>query len=241
MESRSRSFEEFTKSFNYFDYDAPEYEFKELLQKILNFRGSLEKLHESDLAIEHELTHNNDQNSVVHRKYYDSAFYNIFVEKYREFVRREVLPLFKEKSFAVQSEPTFRCCMPDNTAVGRLAGEKAGAERIGYHRDGDFNHPASEINFVLCLTDMHDSNGFHFETSADSGNFQPVDMTYGKFFQFYGNKLWHFNKKNVTGKTRISVDFRIIPMSQYDESEMSTSIHQNRKFTLGGYYMKMEK
>lgn len=238
---RSRSFKEFTESFNYFDYDTEEYEFKELVQKILSHRGPLEKLHESDLTIKDELTHKNDQNSVVHRKYYDSAFYDVFVAKYREFVRREVLPLFKETSFAVQAEPTFRCCVPDNTAVGRLAGERADAERVGYHRDGDFNHPASEINFVLCLTDMHDSNGFHFESSPDRGDFRPVDMSYGQVFQFYGNKCWHFNKKNATGKTRISVDFRVIPMSQYDESELKASIHQNKKFTLGGYYMRMER
>lgn len=87
---------------------------------------------------------------------------------------------------------------------------------------------------------MHDSNGFYFESSPDKGDFQPVDMKHGQVFQFYGNQWRHFNKKNQTGKTRISVDFRVIPMSQYNKHETKESIHQKRKFALGGYYMKME-
>lgn len=184
MEStkKAHTFEEFTKSFNYFDYNTHSYEFRELLQKMLEYSGAFEELHLSNLTIDHEMTHQNDQNSVVHRKYYDSPLYDQFIAKYREFVRREVLPRFAEHSFAVQAQPTFRCCMPDNTAVGRLNGESADATRVGLHRDGDFNHPPSEINFVMCLSDMHDSNGFHFESSPDSGEFQAVDMRYGSFF-----------------------------------------------------------
>lgn len=235
------SFDEFKNSFNYFNYDVTKYTFQEMLKEMLGYNGDLEQLHDSNLSINNELTHSNDQNSVVHRAYYDSPIYKEFVAKYHEFIRREVLPLFDEQEFAVQAQPTFRCCQPNNTAVGRLENEEEGGERIGFHRDFDFNHPASEINFVLCFTDFNSSNGFHFETSPNKSDYRPVDMEYGQFFQFYGSKCRHYNTKNISGQTRISVDFRVIPMSQYDDTETKASIQKGKKFTLGGYYMKMKK
>lgn len=52
------------------------------------------------------------------------SVYNISVcvclqKEYHEFVRNEVLPMFKERRFAVQREPTFRASMPNNSAIGK--------------------------------------------------------------------------------------------------------------------------
>ena len=52
---------------------------------------------------------------------------------------------------------------------------------------------------------------------------------------FNGNKCTHGNLPNRTGKTRISLDFRIMKKSDYKESN-NTSITTGTKFVLGEYY-----
>jgi len=47
--------------------------------------------------------------------------------------------------------------------------------------------------------------------------------------------LTHGNKVNRTTKTRVSIDFRVIPMSRYFGSEHLT-INANIPFKVGGYY-----
>jgi ectoine hydroxylase-related dioxygenase (phytanoyl-CoA dioxygenase family) len=67
-------------------------------------------------------------------------------------------------------------------------------------------------------------------------DFHPVEMEVGEFCIFNGNKCFHGNKDNDTGKTRVSFDFRVMPYSRYDESKCLESVTINRKFAIGDYY-----
>lgn len=248
--SKPWDFEHFTRCHGYVDFDTERYAFVPLLKKILDHQEPLEQLQKRFQF--DQLTFDNDQNSQAHRAYYDSPFYEQFVKEYHEFVYNEVLPLFKEKRFAVQKEPTFRVSMPNNTAVGKtrqdfedeanLSEKSVKEERIGIHCDGQYKHPSGEINFFLGFTDVFDTNGMYFESSPGSDDFQPVNLKYGQIFHFYGNKCRHYNKRNKTGQTRVSVDFRVIPMSQYDQAEQQekASVHSKRRFVLGEYYTLVE-
>ena len=71
---------------------------------------------------------------------------------------------------------------------------------------------------------------------------RPLKIQKGEFISFYGNKCLHYNMLNTTGKTRISLDFRVIPGSIYKDS-LDKAIHSNRKFIVGEYYtvFKSEK
>ena len=45
----------------------------------------------------------------------------------------------------------------------------------------------------------------------------------------------HGNKQNTTQNTRVSVDFRVIPLSKYNEEDGS-AIYTKMKFQIGDYY-----
>ena len=66
-------------------------------------------------------------------------------------------------------------------------------------------------------------------------------MKYGEFYSFYGNKLKHYNKTNDTGDSRVSIDFRIIPKSYYEEKNENKSLHGKRPFLIGGYYVELSR
>ena len=50
----------------------------------------------------------------------------------------------------------------------------------------------------------------------------------------------HGNKLNTTGKSRASIDFRIIPISQYKDTD-ATSINMNMRFVIGEYFERLEE
>jgi hypothetical protein len=132
----------------------------------------------------------------------------------------------------------LRISFPGSTAIGKRDIDPS-ADIIGIHRDAEFNHSCEEINFIIPLTDMYDTNSIYYEQSINSNihseNFLNLNITPNNFFMCYFNKLLHYNRINTTGKTRMSLDFRIIPYSKYIEKPMN-SISHNRKMTIGEYY-----
>lgn len=62
-----------------------------------------------------------------------------------------------------------------------------------------------------------------------------MNCEYGNTIQWNGSNLTHGNKINETGKARVSVDFRVIRMSNYKPSTKG-SINMNVGFAIGGYY-----
>lgn len=244
MSNKKFEIKDFQAKPHYFNYDPAEYDFASLIKKIFEFDSELNQLHKKYQL--DRLTFENDQNSFLHRKYYDSSQYQEVIKRYQRFVRNEVLPLFKEKSFAVQKEPNFRISMPHNTAIGKKVSEEnpietnKGKEKVGIHSDSMYGHPPGEINFIIGLTPVHGTNGLQFELKPNEGEFKSVEMDYGQFFQFYGNKCRHFNYVNDTEDTRISFDFRVIPMSQYDPNYTSESVHSKRKFLIGDYFEQVD-
>ena len=63
-----------------------------------------------------------------------------------------------------------------------------------------------------------------------------MNLEYGNFICFDGNKCTHGNKKNDTDKTRISFDFRILPYEKYNENYLTGSVSTKKKFLIGEYY-----
>ena len=61
----------------------------------------------------------------------------------------------------------------------------------------------------------------------------------GQFYLWMGSQLNHGNKVNQTGLSRMSIDFRVMPLSDYTENDR-TSTSNNTKMTLGNYFKKME-
>lgn len=223
------------------NYNVKVYEFQELMKKVLGLEGNLHEAHTliKDSVEWDQITFQNDTSTAFHTKYYKSPHYNEMIELYHRFLKEWLLPQLEEDEYIVQKEPSFRIHIPNNTALGKR-GDEQDKDKIGLHCDGDYNHPRSEINYMITITGQNDNNSCYVESEPGKGDFHPINIQYGEVFRFYGNQCRHYNMKNNTGKTRISFDFRIIPSSQYEETH-TTSIHSGRKFTIGGYYMRMRK
>jgi hypothetical protein len=218
----------------YFNYDTTIHNFYTPIQTILGCTDySLENIHlKYDNPIE-KTTFENDTDTDFHRMYYKSSKYQNIVLIYKTFINEVILPIFKE-DLIVQKEPSFRIHLPNNSALGKRK-DQSDSEIIGMHCDGDYNHPAEEINFMISITGQHDTNSCYIESQPNKGDFFPLKIEKGQFISFYGNQCRHYNMLNKENETRISFDFRVIPKRLYKEST-ETAVHSKRKFTIGDYY-----
>lgn len=202
---------------NKFKYDTNSYRFAENLEKVF-LTKDLSTLHESLETFNVDT----DQSSKYHKTFYKLRDDHSFFVMFKRFVENEIHPLFDE-DILFQKKPTFRIHMKGNLAVG------------GYHKDRDYNHSEHEINFFVPLTEAFDSNTVWVESEEDKGDFSPMEASYGEYYMWNGANLTHGNKKNDTGRTRVSFDFRVLPKSKHKASGKK-SITQGVPFELGKYY-----
>ena len=159
-----------------------------------------------------------------------------FLDEYEKFIFENVPQIIGE-SFLYQKTPSFRIHLPDMMAVSE------------YHCDTDenYNHPIGEINFIIPLTDMWDTNAVWAETERMKGDYRPMNTNFGQLLKFNGNMCRHGNKTNKTSKTRMSFDFRVLPISCTPAKGMnpvkfnSGSVYTKAKWEAGGYYKLYDK
>jgi hypothetical protein len=152
-----------------------------------------------------------------------------FYELYDNFIHNEVTKLLDEP-FHYQKWPTFRVHIPNDQAIHT------------FHSDGDplHKHPPGEINFFLPLTRCYGTNTIWVESQPMKLDFKPIELKYGQYSMFNGNQCMHGNKPNKTSLTRISFDFRIIPLSKYNPTWNTDSPTSHTKFSLGHYYTNLK-
>ncbi len=218
------------------DYNPENYQFRELLLQIFEV-DELSKAHELDLSLCADgnlVTFANEVKTYFHQTFYNKLNepWQEFRQTYKDFIEHEISPLFKE-SFAYQALPSFRIQVPNNKAVSLWH----------YDSDPQHRHPDGEINFIIAVTKAFGTNAVWAESSPGAQDFKPMEMDYGQFIQFNGNKCAHGNKVNKTGSSRISFDFRVLPISKYDPElfESNSSGDTSRKFIIGDYYSLYEK
>ena len=101
-----------------FPDNTSRFDFENALREIFDdFTGPLDELHTFFVGADAWplATLDNDTNTMFHSKYYKSDKYEDFQAIYRRFVREFILPLFDEREFAVQREPSFRVHLPNNS------------------------------------------------------------------------------------------------------------------------------
>lgn len=197
-----------------------------------NFKQQLEKLFEVDdltsINSNYQLFERaNDQSTDFHNIYYNWSRTNEFSNLYESFIKAAIQPLYTEK-IVYQAIPTFRICLPNNIAVGEYHKDKK-------YRDEDWALKVKEYNFFLPFTDAFATNTIWVESEEDKGDFAPMECKYGECIQWDGSNLTHGNELNITGKTRVSIDFRVMTESNYIPNEKG-SINTNTIFAKGGYY-----
>jgi perosamine synthetase len=175
----------------------------------------------------------------LHRQFYKGAGKQRFKGLYEKFmadVARQFFP--DEHAVVVQAFPNIRFHMP-------------GTQTVPKHTDSDTEenrtpHPRGTRNFLFTFTRMSGTNAMHIESGPGEGDFQPIDMEANELLLFNGLDCAHLNYINTTGKTRVSLDFRLIAMSDYlannDPSVVTrpNPLRQASNLKLGSFYMLMQ-
>ena len=144
-----------------------------------------------------------------------------------DFLTNKIKPRFKEK-IVYQKIPTFRVHLPGNISVGEFHKDK-------HYRNEEWADKVQELNYFVPLTKAYGTNTIWAETKEDLGDYQEIRADYGECVEWSASNLTHGNKINRTSQTRVSIDFRVIPMSRYVGSDHLT-INVNMPFKVGGYY-----
>ena len=197
------------------------------------FSCKLNKLHNSKEE-EYELFKElgKDTQTIYHKLFYDklNEEWEEIKNEYDNFIKNEVLPYLGLEEALVQQFPTFRIQLPNNVAV----------VKNHYDSDIDHKHPMGEINFVYALTDMCDTRTIYVETMPRLEEYEPIILNAGECICFNGNKCSHHNKINKTGETRVSWDFRVLPLNYYNKDTDLQSVTTNKRYIEGGYYKRIK-
>jgi len=161
-------------------------------------------------------TRETDQDTIWHKGFY--TYSQEWQPIYEKFIREFISTLFDEPFF-YQKIPTFRVQCPGNLAVGE------------YHRDSQYGHPQGEVNFWLPLTPVTESSTVQIEG-------YPAICHTGTMVVFDAVNKLHGNILNSEQRSRVSVDFRILPVSRYNATWPSRSINMKMAFRPGEYYAK---
>ncbi len=227
---------ETTASTEVLGFDVVAYPFRRYVEDIFRC-DELEEihLHRNDLMPTLPLIFETESKTPFHEVFYRSVNRepSRFRRLYRSFVAQVVSELVGEP-FVFQYQPSFRIHLPEAKAVHK------------WHSDGDADHghPAGEINFILPVTGCHGTAAVWAESEPGRGDYAPMELDIDQFVRFDGNRCRHGNQPNTTGRTRISLDFRILPRRFYREQcagSDGTSITAGKKFRLGSYYATFEE
>lgn len=174
-----------------------------------------------------------DTHSHLHKIFYDklnSGWVEI-KDLYEKFIDEVVSVYLGDDLFLYQSFPTFRIHYVGNRAI------------TTWHKDSDENHrhPDGEINFWLPLTKTFGTNTMWVETKPGMKDYHPIETDPGYMLVFDGNKCSHGNKVNIENKTRVSLDFRILPLKNYNPKYPYKTATKGMKYIIGDYYKLYDK
>lgn len=201
------------------NYDVKKYYFKEIIYSILEIEDidNIHKLKHYDI-----LTRNMDQSTIWHKKYYEN-FEKLLKPLYVQLVM-DLKNQFQYEKIIYQKIPSFRVQLGNgNVAVGE------------WHKDKTYNHGQYEVNFWLPFVDTNEKNSVWIESKEDLKDYKPYTVKYGEILVFNGSNLNHGNVKNDSGKSRLSIDFRMVDPSLFVPNN-NVSINTNTKFNIGGYF-----
>ena len=211
-------------------YSTNEFQFREIVSQYLDITDegiALENLHEYH-KFEERLTSSKgnapDQKQVLHRKFYNQMDEDpLFKRIYDRFVKR-FLTKAVNFQFIYQRFPTFRIHQPDNVGV------------FEFHKDRDYGHSPEEINIFMPITKAFGTNTVWAESEEGKADYAPMEIDYGEIVLWDGPNLKHGSKINTTNQTRVSFDFRILPLKHYNPDNESTSVSKGRAFRVGDYF-----
>lgn len=200
-------------------YDADRFDFVGVVASVLGVTD-LERLH--DLGRRQDPT-NHDQDSDDHAIFYRA--YDRVRGLYDRFLQEWILPLYGE-DLAVQRVPTFRVHRPGGVAVS------------AFHTDAQYNHQPATTNYWLPLTRAFGTNSMWIEDAPGAGTYAPAVVSPGEVFRFDAVTNNHGNFPNDTDVSRVSFDFRAMPLRAFVDHGLST-VNAGRRMDLESYYRRL--
>lgn len=161
-----------------------------------------------------------DQSSEWHRRFYRN--FDEWRTLYERFVRWIVATHIREPAY-FQAVPTVRLHLPGNVAVGE------------FHTDRDYGHPAGEFTFWVPITHAYGTNSLLLEASPGSGEYLRINARPGDVIVFEGGTVRHGSVVNTTGQSRVSFDFRCLPVRRFKASS-ERSVNAGLRFVPGEYF-----
>jgi len=193
---------------------------------------SLESIH---LSQDYELLiYGTDQRTELHKKLYsefDSGNTSSVVLHYNRFIYKCAKDLFNRTGinrWAFQRFPSLRVQFPGNVSV------------FEFHRDSDYNHPIGELNHFLSVTTSHQTSALWVEQNLGWGDYKPLNLRKGEMAILDTSVFRHGDKLNNEGHTRVSIDFRALPLEALNELGSKESISAKLRFDTSGYYTLIE-
>ena len=171
-----------------------------------------------------------------------------FQNLYETFILDLIKPIFNilpEDKIVFQKTPNIRFHLPPCSNIGYIIDSKnIHSDVIGLHIDSEFGHPKNEKNIIIPLTKMFGSNSLYYNSVADPNinvyEYNNLVMDLNNFYIGNLNECYHYNKINTTGFARVSLDFRILTLHDYENhiknNEISYSETFKNKFIVGDYY-----
>jgi len=208
-----------------FTFDREEYKFRSEVEGMFQ-TNDLEHIHEVEDCSFGILSFATDQRTKLHKTFYSQVRESNFLNVYHKFLKEVILPKFNQ-DILYQKIPTFRAQVPNNISVAE------------FHKDKSYSHSPHEVNIFLPLTPAKDTSTIWVESEEDLGDYSPMNADYGEYYIWNGSNLKHGNKINTTGMTRFSIDFRILPYKNYDDSDIKETVTTKTKLTLGDYFELM--
>jgi hypothetical protein len=200
-----------------------------LYKKVCDFYGvELQLLHKKFPQMDKLLDFKTDQSTDIHKKFYELGETEDFLSLYMEFALAEIIPKFEnDGKLLIQKIPSFRVQVPNNIAVAE------------YHKDSDYSHNPYETNVFLPFTDSVGSTTIHAETKANSGVYEPLNTLLNEMYLWDGANCVHGNLVNVSSISRVSLDFRVLPIKFYKNNDEIKSVTTNKKMVIGEYWHEL--
>jgi hypothetical protein len=194
---------------------------------------SLESLHLTLSNVGNSLfIRGSDQASPIHKalyKEFDKGLKSSIVVTYRKLAAEWVTLLENQtdiQEWAVQRYPSLRVQFPMNISV------------FEFHRDSDYNHPLGEINHFLAITRCENSAALHLEQNLGWEDFVPLNLEASQSAIINTSIFKHGDLVNYENFTRVSVDFRAIPLNVLERSASMPSITTNKSFNTDDYFVR---
>lgn len=206
-------------------------EFSNLLCKKFGVTD-LEFLHKSSVFLTSEsLSKGTDQATPIHKFVYrefDKDLDSPLVYSYRLLAKEWVSSLsstYHIDAWAVQRFPSLRVHFPDNISV------------FEFHRDSDYRHPLGELNHFLSLTSCFESAALQVEKNLGWNDFSPLNLNIGESAILNTSIFRHGDYLNEEGYTRLSIDFRAIPIHVLNSQPTLSSLTKGRSFNCSDYFI----